>query len=373
MVNTFILTNSPKECVKLLDYRRLVKQRLESKQIIDAIEKNGKIGWINHPITKMWKSDVIGLKYYFNCCVDEWVSRGYKNTMVKYELGTIIEEKDILPWFYFNKQIQESFKASLLRKDPKYYKDKINCEEEYMNHGYIWLGNLTKNQIENMRNGIVLKLEDICEDFGTGVPAQYRISKELCQKWVLDKTKNPLTGRLIKESGNVYKDYNNASKFYKVGGAPPTTLPEKRLVISKTLPKTKHELSYEVSLLDKSNKKEKCQKCNKLLSSKSSVLRHQKTSACTPTPIEPKIELLDTYPITKPQSNDFFVVSKHIDNICSTLYNRELEARFKEAQDFEKLRFNDKLNYMKNKNNTEKIRSKEIEKIKNSKYYIAKM
>lgn len=212
MVNTFILTNSPKKCVVLLDYRRLGKQRIEAKQIIDVIEK-GNGGWSNHPVTKMWKDNIIGLKYYFNCCVDEWISRGYKNTMEKYEIE-FTEESDILPWFYYNKQTQESFKASLLRKDTKYYTDKISCEEEYLKHGYIWIGKLTNEQIEKMKKGDVLPLDEICEKFGSGTPPQYRISKELCEKWQKNKNINPITGRSIKNSGTLYKDYEKASKFY---------------------------------------------------------------------------------------------------------------------------------------------------------------
>lgn len=215
MVNTFILTNSPKNCVKLLDYRRLGKQRVEAKQIIDAIENPKSNGWSNHPVTKMWKNDVLGLKYYFNCCVDEWIDRGYKNTMIKYIIE-FDDEKDILPWFYYNKQIQESFKASLLRKNPEYYNDKIMCEEEYMLNGYIWIGKLNKNNIKLMKEGVLLPLKEVCEKFGSGTPAQYRISKQICVEWLISKNINPKTGRKIKETGNLYKDYEKASKFYKL-------------------------------------------------------------------------------------------------------------------------------------------------------------
>ena len=212
MVNTFILSNSPQKCVKFLDYKRLGKQRVEAKQIIDALE-GSKSGWSNHPVSKMWKDDIIGLKYYYNCCVDEWISRGYKNTMVKYDVE-FVDEKDILPWFYTNKQIQESFKASLLRKNPEYYEKMWSCDEDYMKNGYIWIHKLSKDQIEQMKKGIDLPLIDICEKFGSGTPAQYRISRELCQKWILRKHMNPETWRTIKESGTIYKDYEKASKFY---------------------------------------------------------------------------------------------------------------------------------------------------------------
>ena len=221
MVNTFILSNSPRTCVTLLDYRRLGKQRVEAKQIIDTIE-NKTDGWKNHPVSKMWKDHVIGLKYYFNCCVDEWVNRGYKNTMIKYDLSDYLlpdgsyDELKLLPWFYYNKQIQESFKASLYRKEPDFYKDIISHDSPYVFHGYIWLSKLSDKQIEDMKHNIELSLPDICEKFGSGTPPQYRLSKELCMKWVLDKNTNPITNRIIKSSGSVYKDFEKASSFYKL-------------------------------------------------------------------------------------------------------------------------------------------------------------
>ena len=111
-------------------------------------------------------------------------------------------------------QIQESFKASLLRKNPEYYEKMWSCDEDYMKNGYIWIHKLSKDQIEQMKKGIDLPLIDICEKFGSGTPAQYRISRELCQKWILRKHMNPETWRTIKESGTIYKDYEKASKFY---------------------------------------------------------------------------------------------------------------------------------------------------------------
>jgi hypothetical protein len=201
--------------VKYLDYRRLGKQRVEAKQIIDAITK-GEGGWFDHPVTRMWINNVEALKYYFNCCVDEWIERGYKNTMEKYSFDSEIDEVTLLPWFYTNKQIQHSYRASLLRKDSEYYTGKIICDPEYMMNGYIWISKLNETQIENMKNSVELPLSEICEKFGSGTPAQYRISKELCEKWIENKNINPITNRKLKNSGTIYKDFEKASKFYKL-------------------------------------------------------------------------------------------------------------------------------------------------------------
>jgi hypothetical protein len=215
MVNVFILTDSPKECVKYLDYRRLGKQRVEAKQIIDVIEKKSG-GWYDHPVTKMWINNVEALKYYFNCCVDEWSKRGYKNTMEKFVFDSEINEADILPWFYKNKQIQNCYKASLLRKNTEYYTGKITCDDNYMMHGYIWISKLNEKQIQDMKSNIELPLSEICEKFGSGTPPQYRINKELCEKWFSNKNINPSTGRKLKNTGTIYKDFEKASKFFGI-------------------------------------------------------------------------------------------------------------------------------------------------------------
>lgn len=212
MVNTFIISDSPRICASLLDYKRLGKQRVEAKQILDTIQNPS--GWKNHPVCHLWKDNIDGLKYYINCMIDEWIRRGYKNTMEKYDIS-FKEEKDILPWFYYNKQIQNSMKAALLRKNPEYYKDILTLDDsDYINHGYIWTKKLTDKQLSQMKNGKFLPLKDICEKFGTGTPPQYRITKEFAQFWVEDKDINPETGREIKVGGTIYNDYMKAAKYY---------------------------------------------------------------------------------------------------------------------------------------------------------------
>jgi 2-cysteine adaptor domain/Pyrimidine dimer DNA glycosylase len=161
----------------------------------------------------MWIGYVDALKYYFNCCVDEWVKRGYKNTLEKYEVKEDVE----FPFWFSNKQIHETMKASLLRKDSEYYSSKISLENpDYINYGYVWVNKLTDVQVESMKNGIVLPLGDICSELGAGVPAQFRISKTTCEEWLRDKSRNPRTGRKIKENGKMYKELLFVVKFHKL-------------------------------------------------------------------------------------------------------------------------------------------------------------
>jgi hypothetical protein len=92
MVNTFIITENLSDTFKLLDSKKLGKQRLEAKQIIEILERidNGEditnIAYASHPAAKMWIGYTNALKAYYNLCVFEWINRGYNNTMKLYPI-----------------------------------------------------------------------------------------------------------------------------------------------------------------------------------------------------------------------------------------------------------------------------------------------
>ena len=96
-MQTFLPYESFRESAKVLDWRRLGKQRVEGMQIINAIEgkkrKDGKPykGWINHPATVMWRPYVNALKHYTNIIITEWVDRGYNNNMKLYDFNNMIK------------------------------------------------------------------------------------------------------------------------------------------------------------------------------------------------------------------------------------------------------------------------------------------
>lgn len=119
---------------ELLDPSRLGKQRVEASQIINIIENGGSKGWVNHPIVKAWRPYLNALKYYANCIIREFVKRGYQNSMPLYSIPKII----IRPWWVNWDRLHQSHRAMLLRKDPFYYADMFEVEEEYKSYGYIW-------------------------------------------------------------------------------------------------------------------------------------------------------------------------------------------------------------------------------------------
>ena len=133
-MQTFLPYSSFKKSVKCLDNKRLGKQRVEALQILKAIYIED-YGWKNHPCVKMWEKYPPALKIYMNICIDEWVSRGFKNTMIKAKRESSLE----FPHWIGNQKLHDSHKSNLLRKDAEFfskYKWDINSDIEYYWCGY---------------------------------------------------------------------------------------------------------------------------------------------------------------------------------------------------------------------------------------------
>lgn len=121
-MQTFLPYPSFYDSVKSLDYRRLGKQRIEAMQLVNSTLKlaqdpNTKVGWANHPARTMWTGYLDALKTYHNMCIEEWVRRGYKNTMKLYELPSHIT----LPHWLGREDFHASHRSNLLRKDAIWY------------------------------------------------------------------------------------------------------------------------------------------------------------------------------------------------------------------------------------------------------------
>lgn len=107
----------------VLDRQRLGKQRVEAWQILRALtgQSNG-TGWINHPATKMWRGNENELAFYGICICEEWIARGYKDSL----LPKFRERFDIdycsLPSWLGDTKLHISHKSNLLRKLPNHYR-----------------------------------------------------------------------------------------------------------------------------------------------------------------------------------------------------------------------------------------------------------
>ncbi|MEK6833843.1 MAG: MSMEG_6728 family protein [Nanoarchaeota archaeon] len=117
-MQTFLPYPSFEKSAGCLDYRRLGKQRVEAKQIINAIV-NG-TGWRNHPVVKMWQNNIDALMFYHDVVIKEWIGRGYKNNMPLLFKGPVTES--LYPSWFGNKEFHISHQSNLVRKNPTYYR-----------------------------------------------------------------------------------------------------------------------------------------------------------------------------------------------------------------------------------------------------------
>lgn len=105
----------------VLDRQRLGKQRVEAWQILRALTGQSS-GWVNHPATKMWSGYENELSFYGICICEEWLSRGYKDSLlpkfVDYFDSSIYEP----PLWLGDSQFHMSHRSNLLRKLPKHYR-----------------------------------------------------------------------------------------------------------------------------------------------------------------------------------------------------------------------------------------------------------
>ena len=127
------------QTAKCLDYRRLGKQRVEAMQLLNVFDKlktdpNKKVAWMNHPARLMWVGYEEALEIYHDTMIQEWISRGYNNTM-KFRAKKPYYQVSYPPWLG-DIEFHNSHRSNLLRKDPDYYK-RYNWELPD-NLEYIW-------------------------------------------------------------------------------------------------------------------------------------------------------------------------------------------------------------------------------------------
>ena len=116
-----------------LDNRRLGKQRVEARQILNALRSGG--GWARHPAVLMWRDREPALMLYGNLAIIEWVRRGFHNTMPLLA-DAFIPRKLILPFWMGWPAFHASHRSNLLRKDEPYYRQHGWTEPTDLS--YIW-------------------------------------------------------------------------------------------------------------------------------------------------------------------------------------------------------------------------------------------
>lgn len=129
-MQTFLPYPSFRESARCLDYRRLGKQRVETKQLLLALgvpvgeHQPKRTSWVNHPACRMWRGHEVALCEYGITVCYEWLHRGYRDTLLPQFIEarrrlTASEQSDPnwIGWDSFH----ASHRSNLLRKDREWY------------------------------------------------------------------------------------------------------------------------------------------------------------------------------------------------------------------------------------------------------------
>jgi len=144
---------------KTLDRLRLNKQALEAWQILLtnlSMDPDGNYrkpkGWYNHPAVIMWRGHEVVLYLYIKAMTDEWISRGYKTTILEKTQKTMeyAQVKGLIhtsefPYWMKNQElyseITSSHRNALLCKDYEWYKQfdwPENTGVKPDTYSYVW-------------------------------------------------------------------------------------------------------------------------------------------------------------------------------------------------------------------------------------------
>lgn len=118
-----------------LDRQRLGKQRVETKQILNALTKTSG-GWVNHPAVRMWRGHRTALAYYGLVICQEWRARGYKDSLLPQFVVEIGEDYVDFPDWLHNEDLHRSHQSNLIRKLPTYYANQFPGVPDDL--PYVW-------------------------------------------------------------------------------------------------------------------------------------------------------------------------------------------------------------------------------------------
>jgi Pyrimidine dimer DNA glycosylase len=133
-MQTFVPVADFEESARLLDSPRLGKQRVETLQILRALELPD-YGWANHPAVRMWRGRTPALVAYGLAMVRVWRERGFADGThaqiaefapevagrAQAELGAA----GLLPSWVGDQALHRSHRSNLLAKDPEFYRPRF--------------------------------------------------------------------------------------------------------------------------------------------------------------------------------------------------------------------------------------------------------
>lgn len=128
-MQTFLPFGSFMATAECLDMRRLGKQRIETKQILQCLLGEGSTGWANHPIVQAWAGYEEGLAVYGLYISAEWRDRKYLDNQFpwfqEYRLKIRNGGRHMTqfpPWTRMS-EVHEAYKRLLVWKQPEIYEE----------------------------------------------------------------------------------------------------------------------------------------------------------------------------------------------------------------------------------------------------------
>jgi hypothetical protein len=133
-MQTFLPVADFADSARLLDSPRLGKQRVETLQILRAIELPD-YGWANHPAVLMWRGRTPALVAYGLAMTRGWQERGFADTTAS-QIGEFAPEvvgvpqpelaaAGLLPTWLGNEDLHRSHRSNLMAKDPGFYRQRF--------------------------------------------------------------------------------------------------------------------------------------------------------------------------------------------------------------------------------------------------------
>ncbi|MGY1795028.1 MSMEG_6728 family protein [Geodermatophilus sp. SYSU D00525] len=150
-MQTFLPVADFEESARLLDSPRLGKQRVETLQVLRALELPD-YGWSSHPVVHMWRGRTAALVVYGLAMVRVWRERGFADstrTLIA-EFAPDVEgagqdelaRAGMLPSWVGDEALHLSHRSNLLAKEPDFYRPRFaplfGAEPDDL--PYVWPG-----------------------------------------------------------------------------------------------------------------------------------------------------------------------------------------------------------------------------------------
>jgi hypothetical protein len=148
-VQTFLPVADFEDSARLLDSARLGKQRVETLQVLRALELPD-YGWSSHPVVRMWRGRTAALVAYGLATVRHWRDRGHADStaplIAEFAPDVVdvpqaqLARAGLLPSWLGDEALHRSHRSNLVAKDPQFYRprfaERFGAEPDDL--PYVW-------------------------------------------------------------------------------------------------------------------------------------------------------------------------------------------------------------------------------------------